>query len=181
MKIGTVEIELWDVEGVTGSGPPAVITERMVEVPLAQWFLQQYGPDVVEVGAVTPYYYPDVRHSVVDPGDSWDGCRKEDAHNLDYSGKNLLSISTVEHIGNPELLLEKMFKADKWLITWAAGYKKSLDAHVESTGIPSLKVFRKEHSVWELRDSIVDVPYDKPFPYGNAIYILTNCEELLPS
>jgi len=71
MKIGSVNIDLWSKPGVTGSGPPAVNTERMLEVPLGLWFLGVCGPDVFEVGAVMPYYDP----------------ASEKAHGARYSGR----------------------------------------------------------------------------------------------
>lgn len=190
MKIGKVEIDLWSKPGVTGSGPPAVNTERMLEVPLALWFVSQYGPSITEVGAVTPYY-AEISHRVFDPYDKWKKCERKSAAEIEYSGLNLLSISTIEHIqrgeyGQPHIpegavsILKKMITAQKWLITWAAGYHQHLDSFVEKGNAPSLKFLRKEFSIWQPVESLKGVLYDRPFPYGNAIYVVTNCEELYP-
>ena len=187
MKIGKIEIDLWSIPGVTGSGPPAVNTERMIEVPLGYWFINNYSP-IIEIGAVTPYFY-NITHEVVDPNDSWVGCVKKNADQIDYTNLNVLSISTVEHISHGEYgqpstpdgainALKRMMQANKWLITWAAGYHKNLDNYVEDN-VKSVKLLRKEFSIWESVPSLKTVQYDYPFPYGNAVYVVTNCSELL--
>ena len=188
MKIGKIEISLWDIPKITGSGPPAVDTERMIEVPLGNWFINSRGPQITEVGAVTPYYYK-TNHPVIDPNDTWPGCIKQKAEDLDYSDLNVLSISTIEHIYrgeyghpyNPEVainVLKKMMQAKNWLITWAVGYHKQLDAYIENNNVKSIKLHRTKFSVWAIEPSIKHVEYNRPFPYGNAIYVVTNCEEL---
>lgn len=68
----------------------------MLEVPLALWFVSQYGPSITEVGAVTPYY-AEISHRVFDPYDKWEKCERKSAVEIEYSGLNLLSISTIEH------------------------------------------------------------------------------------
>ena len=71
-----------------------------------------------------------------------------------------------------------MITAQNWLITWAAGYHRQLDDFVELGNVRSLKFLRKEFSSWNSVDSLRGVKYDSPFPYGNAIYVITNREEL---
>jgi hypothetical protein len=192
MKIGQVDIELWSKPGITGSGPPAVNTERMIEVPLGLWFIKNYGGSAVtEVGAVTPYfqYFSETIHTVVDMYDIWPTCIRKKIEEMDFTGLSLLSISTIEHVHNGEYnqpknpaiaieVLKKMMASKNWLITWAAGYHRALDNFVEDTKIQSLKLFRSQFSEWAPVSSLKNVNYDSPFPYGNAIYVVTNCKEL---
>ena len=52
-------------------GWPPYVTERSVELALADFWLDHIDPsDVIEIGAVTPYYWPGRVSSIVDPCDS---------------------------------------------------------------------------------------------------------------
>ena len=77
--------------------PQGVSSERAIEIPLAwRWIL---GKDnLLEVGAVLPYYGSS-NHQVVDWADPYPGSLRVDAETLDYRGRNVLSISTLEHVG----------------------------------------------------------------------------------
>jgi len=183
MKIGTVEIELWLKEN---SYNDAANNERMLEVPLAEWFRQKY-PDLVEVGAVTPYYF-NTSHIVFDPLDE-KGSSKTGAECLDYTNKTLLSISTIEHIGRGDYkqpvidglaleVLKKMMRAKTYLITFACSYKQDLDLFAEDAIKYVIKLKRVDLHRWELINSLKDVHYGEPFPGGNGLYVITNCEEL---
>ena len=105
--------------------PPYRMTERTVELALADIFLRaNRGRHIVEIGAVTPYYWPDR----VQPTD-----------------ETILSISTFEHIGSGEYGLAPDAAAtqqaiDKllgcgcdFLMTYPAGYNPALDAYMRST------------------------------------------------
>jgi hypothetical protein len=189
MKIGTIEIDLWSKPAIIGSGPPAINTERMIEVPLGLWFINKFKPELIEIGAVTPYYH-EIKHTVIDPNDPWPHCIKNKAEDLNYTGLNILSISTIEHIykgeyGQPDIpekaieVLQKMMQSNNWLITWAAGYHKYLDIYVEQNNLQSVKLHRTEFNKWAIVPSLLNYAYNEPFPFGNAIYLITNCKELL--
>ncbi|ABK44144.1 glycosyl transferase, group 1 [Magnetococcus marinus MC-1] len=77
--------------------PQGVSSERGVEIPLAmRWCLSV--ENFIEVGAVLPYFGM-TTHTVIDWADPFPGCQRVDAETLDYRGKNVLSISTLEHVG----------------------------------------------------------------------------------
>lgn len=121
--------------------PPFRMTERSVELALADQFLSQYGRgEVIEVGAVTPYYWPHRVAEVFDPADkhelvtghcTWD--------EVDPRGRAVLSISTFEHIGLPDYGLppdtaasgqavDKLVDCSSdFLVTFPGGYNPSLD------------------------------------------------------
>jgi len=72
-----------------------------VELAVAdRWLNQQHIANVVEVGAVTPYYWPGRVHHVVDPTDAHPGVTvRESIFDVSLVGKTVLSVSTIEHIG----------------------------------------------------------------------------------
>jgi len=83
--------------------PPSRMTERAVELGLADTWLTNVEGPVTEVGAVTPYYWPGRVSRIVDPGD--DHPRVTDhasLFDLDFAQTNVLCLSTLEHIGSGE-------------------------------------------------------------------------------
>jgi hypothetical protein len=81
--------------------PPGRMTERAVELALADLWLSRRSPtDVTEIGAVTPYYWPGRVVDIVDPFDPH--AAVTDRRSLfarGFAGWDVLSISTLEHIG----------------------------------------------------------------------------------
>lgn len=76
-------------------------TERTVELPIADFWLNALGkdaPPLAEIGAVTPYYWPGRVANVIDPSDRMGTIRKS-MFDVDTAGMDVLSISTIEHIG----------------------------------------------------------------------------------
>jgi FkbM family methyltransferase len=192
MKIGSVEIQLFDKKD---SYNDAANNERMIELPLAEWFLKKhnYLESMIEVGAVTPYYFGK-DHLVFDPFDKYEKCVRIKAEEIDYANKILLSISTVEHIckkynsgpidWEDDLALKvllKMMKAKEYLITFPRRFNKSIDDFVEQEKEHIIKLKRIESHVWQKVESLVDVGFNHPFSCGNGLYIVTNCKELLES
>ena len=58
--------------------PPYRMTERTLELALADIFLRgMRGRRIVEIGAVTPYYWPDRVSEIVDPADDHIGPARE--------------------------------------------------------------------------------------------------------
>lgn len=85
----------------------AATNERCVEVPMGKWafdWMVRRGP-VVEVGDVLWHYHPEMTgHEIVD---LYEGPPREKLLNVnfldyDHRGKNILSISTIEHFGREE-------------------------------------------------------------------------------
>ena len=116
-------------------------TERTVELALADYWLDRVL-DPWEVGAVTPYYWPGRVREIVDPADRHERVtRRESLFNIDFTGKNVLSISTIEHIGessydlaevaDPVQALEKLASESKlMLVIIPIGWNAILDAYV---------------------------------------------------
>ncbi|MHB8972925.1 MAG: hypothetical protein ACYC3X_22355 [Pirellulaceae bacterium] len=121
--------------------PPFRMTERSLECALADlWLSMQAREEVLEVGAVTSYYWPYRVLRIVDPTDPHplvtDKCSLFD---ISLRGKRVLCLSTLEHIGKtdfglPEdpaavlLALQKFFdECDHFLLTFPGGYNTTLD------------------------------------------------------
>lgn len=81
--------------------PPARMTERAVELALAdRWLETVDATRVIEIGAVTPYYWPRRVPHVVDPYDPHPYVTtRASLFDVDLSAGPVLSISTFEHIG----------------------------------------------------------------------------------
>jgi hypothetical protein len=163
--------------------------ERNVELPLAFWFLNQFKDDpgqVIEVGEVTPFYVPP-SHAVYDVASEKPATIKMDAVQVEYTGKNLLSISTVEHIGttdygqtpDPALLpavLEKMLTAKNYLITFPLGCNPQLENLVKDERYVVLE--RVAQTKWRQRPDrkLAGFQYHKPWYAGNGVCLLTNLD-----
>ena len=122
-------------------GWPPYTSERTVELALADnWLDRQADASVIEIGAVTPYYWPGRVREIVDPFDSHP--RVTDRRSLldvDLRGAQVLSISTFEHIGTgdyasqeaPERVTEAFAKllaeAAAFLVTVPTGYNPRVD------------------------------------------------------
>ena len=123
-----------------------ITNERAIEIPLALRWLKKEN-NITEIGAVTPYYSP-VTHEVIDPHDE-KATISDYMENVDLTGKNVLSISTIEHIGTTdyldgqimfpdvefidknaaiECLKQILNQSKKCFVTIPIGYNKFLDA-----------------------------------------------------
>lgn len=124
--------------------PPGRMTERSVELALADaWLIESDPSKVIEIGAVTPYYWPKRVAAIVDPGDDHPlVTARTSVMDLDLKGRAVLSISTFEHIGSGEygqepsphegvLAFEKLFaEAETFLVTVPMGYNDYLDKYM---------------------------------------------------
>ena len=182
-----------------GSYNSAPYNERSLEVSLGIDFLNTFGEqECLEVGAVMPYYGY-TNHSVVDAHDSYGGCIKEDALFYDYSNKNVLCLSTVEHMGNPAniahyrtssstdtdqrpdsglIFLKKVIKeSSTYLITAPVGYYLFFDELLQKNNLVDDAIIMKRdaQNVWSV-DPQKDLSnyYAKTFNNSNSVYIITN-------
>lgn len=182
----------------------AYANERSVEIALGDWFVRRRSPGnhpVIEVGCVLPYYWT-TTHEVVDLADEHPASRRANALSLNYVGRDVLSISTVEHMQRAEyqntsdedsitFLRKVTAEAGHWLVTWGVGYNPVLDAWVKTS--PLQRTFLKRTSwkntyrqVPETED-VWSAPFghsDRPIPEGwfnnaNVVVVLTNVPELL--
>jgi hypothetical protein len=166
-------------------------SERNVELPLAFWFLKAFESEtanVIEVGEVTPFYRRP-RHLVYDPAGEKDGTLRQDAVEIDYRGKHLLSISTVEHIGTADYgqkrdeerlprVLRQMLLSRNYLITFALGYNPQLEKLVRDERYMIFE--RVAPTRWKQTESrkMEGYKYHSPWYAGNAVCVLTNIEGL---
>lgn len=81
--------------------PAAFATERTVELAVAdEWLRRVPAERVIEVGAVSPYYWPGRVRTVVDPADPHPQVtRRCPMDQVDLRGACVLSVSTLEHFG----------------------------------------------------------------------------------
>jgi hypothetical protein len=121
--------------------PPSRVTERCVELPLAgAWLDAVPAGEVYEVGAVTPYYWPGRVGRVIDPYDTHARVtHRTSVMDVDLRGADVLSISTLEHVGTGDYGLprepgaavaafQKVFReARRLFITIPIGQNSELD------------------------------------------------------
>lgn len=138
-------------------------TEREIEIAIALRWLERNRNDVLEIGAVMPYYQDFVKHQVIDPYDPRATIR-DFMENQDLEMWNILSISTIEHIGTTDYatkqrqnivdeeaainaLKQILDDADNCLVSFPVGYNKYLDVWVEEN-LDKLKCFAYKKIIW---------------------------------
>jgi len=175
--------------------------ERVVELRIAiNWYeklIEQGKKDsILEVGNVLQFY-GHVEHKCIDlyaeyPDISAGGeVDNVDAREVDYTGKDVMSVSTIEHIdlaGEYEVkkgdgsgaitVLDKIVnESDSYFITWGPNANKKLDDYVKAnlanydwhgwvrTGEEAFDYTAQDMEVWE---KLVDDPYK----FCNGIILL---------
>lgn len=179
------------------------INERSVEVPLSHYFLQKFGPDnTIEAGAVSCHYF-DSPHRIIDLAEIHPRVENLNALDVDYTGKNVVSISTIEHMCKREYnngsdqdsitFLEKVIKeSDNYLITWGMAYNQVLDDYVRENNISRFHLRRVNwNNEWEThdindfshkfghRDNLRPPEEEGYFNNANVCIVATNIQELL--
>lgn len=143
------------------------MTERSVEIALAVEYLKTCQDNVVEIGAVTPYYFHDDKIiDIVDPTDEHNRVNmKASMFDYDLRQRDVLSISTVEHIGTQDYgmneektvvdAIEKIInEARQYLITAPLGYNKLLDDWVKNNkGNSAVRILKRG-----IRNNWMEVP-----------------------
>lgn len=141
------EIKLYLSEYNCGVSCRERLTERALELALAKEWTNMLNDEYIEIGAVTPYYEDGFsEHSVIDPADAHERVDiKKSLFECDYFGKNILSISTIEHVGTGDFGLTKaedctdalnkiLRECKSCLISFPMGYNKKLDMYVVCGG-----------------------------------------------
>lgn len=170
-------------------------TERTVELSVADHWLnavaQASDAPAVEIGAVSPYYWPDRLKTVVDPADKRATVRKS-LFECDFSGAAVLCLSTLEHVGesryglreqeNPLSAFLKLVKESRRFLVsvpygWASNPSfKTLesfllvgnDQYLTENGVRVFTVSRRADETWCPSDSYR--PYGKaPKPWANTV------------
>jgi hypothetical protein len=169
--------------------------ERGVELPFAEKFislLDAKGEDFIEIGCVTPYYFSTSRRKlVIDPTDSHPQAVKKDAIDCEYYNENIVSISTIEHVGygdyglaaekgkSIELLNKILAQCKDFFITLPFGFNLELDKYILNELRIDYRLIlffqRQNDALW----TNVAYPTNVTYPYrngsgANSIVILSN-------
>ena len=144
-------------------------TEREIEIAIALRWLERNRQDVVEVGAVMPYYQDNVKHEVIDPYDPKATIR-DFMENQDLMLMNVLCISTIEHIGTTDYatnerqnivdknaainaLKQILDDGENCLISIPIGYNHFLDSWLEEN-LDILNCFAYKKVLWTLNNKL---------------------------
>ena len=171
-----------------------MINERCIELALGLRYMEKVGNDnLTEIGCVMPFYGY-CEHPIIDlfekdhpAGD----VQNVDAEVYDFTGRDVLCLSTLEHIGkddyeNTEIdpqkagrILDKITsEAKSFFITWGTRYHNELDEHAKDVldRYDWFGYIKKEEKVWEYTATNMKVwaqAFDKPFKYANGnIFLL---------
>jgi hypothetical protein len=173
------------------------IGERRIEVPIARAWMTS-GADalsamagrshLVEVGAVMPTWQQ-VFHEVIDPYDpNLQVTRYDDAERCAFTRWDVLSLSTIEHIGRGEYgeevidiskayrVVAKIVKqASAYLISVPIGYHPHLDEQLRLRNLPA-RFMRQvnDGNTWEPCAPDWEAQYNAPLPYANVVVFLSN-------
>lgn len=169
------------------------LTERVVEIPLLQYFLSKQYPETIEIGCVSPYYQK-VNHQIYDMTDTHGSCCKKNAKDIDISGKNIVSISTIEHfdvenydipidehINSMDYILKIINEAVHYLITIPLGYNTPLTSGMLQYGAMNTNIvgfLSRDNNRWiekhatQINDN--DLDYNRSIWYANSIAIIEN-------
>jgi hypothetical protein len=162
--------------------------ERKAELPIAFWFLEEHDYNVIEVGEVTNAYTSPPKHIVYDLITEFPGTIMKNASEIDYLDQNVLSVSTLEHIGFGDYGHEKVeslafqvlkditSKAKTWCITFPVGYNKELEKDIINSDLIFCLIERLSDSTWKQTEhkNFDAYNYNNPYYAGNAICVLTN-------
>lgn len=124
--------------------PTGIMSERSIELSLANIFLDTTPRDnAIEIGAVTPYYWPYRVLNICDPVDDHPRVNIRASYlDVSFRKKSILSLSTFEHIGQSDYGLpddpalnrrafEKLFdEAESFLVTVPGGYNQRMDDYL---------------------------------------------------
>ena len=156
--------------------------ERSIEVPIGVEFLKLYSP-IIEVGAVLTDHKHKIGkldHEIVDLFQRGPNIINKDAEDCNFKNKNVLSISTIEHmgaleygnknedLGKPQRAVEKIHnEANKYLLSFPSNhYNKEftrwLFKNIQNYDWFAYKKTSKEnveYSVWEYYDDeLLNIP-----------------------
>lgn len=167
--------------------------ERAIELVLAERFLTQFGDSILEVGAVTPYYFPNAVHPVADPFDEHARVTiKKCAEDLDFTNLNVLSISTLEHIGQTKGDTNDAFRVIRriteqsrnCLITLPPGLHPQLSdsfkaARTDFNYLFYVKTNTWRGPIWEIHSEGFDYPYPSlTFGWAESIVVIYKLGDL---
>ena len=178
-----------DHYNVVGAYNNPITNERIVEVPLANKFLDTCARDGVigrttEVGCVTPYYFNTTVHRVVDLTDDHPRAERRDARDMVITqDMPVLAISTVEHMGYDavEFVNRILVQYPLHLITWPIGHNEMLDRTVKGTYYLERMGPGEDQNIWFVSDRKSPERYvGWNDGYRYMLAVVTNCKEVMP-
>jgi SAM-dependent methyltransferase len=158
------------------------MTERAVEVPIAQRIVDRnIGKRVLEVGNVLSHYGPQ-RHTVVDKYEVEPGVENLDVFELESLGEFdlVVAVSTIEHVGWDEeprvpgkavealrALRERVAPGGRLVLTIPAGYNPSLDEALRGGAVEfsDLKGMRRQGGGTSWRQVAPDEAWRAPYDF----------------
>lgn len=173
--------------------------ERSVEVPIAKWFVDKFNNEAVEIGAVLCHYGYN-KHTIIDLTEKHPNVININALDFNYKDKNVVSISTIEHMSQREYgngsnndaanLIEKVINESKnYLLEFPVCYNEFLDDFIEKSGY-KFHLLRRiswlNHWEYTTDKTILDSyrfghkdgrKNDGYFNNANAIRFITNLED----
>jgi len=176
-----------------------LINERGIEIPLGIRYMNEVGMrnNLIEVGCVMPFYgYSE--HLIIDQFEKNNPSGEVlniDAMTFDFIGKDILCLSTIEHVGktdydnedvNPQKAIDMLDKftdeSRSMIVSWGTGYHLELDEYVKSS-LDKWDWFgyiKKEATLWEFTDKdlkVWDCKFDEPFRFANGnVFLLKGLE-----
>lgn len=161
--------------------------ERKVELPVLFWFIENYSENLIEIGEVSSFYR-EPEHKVYDLVNQHEKTIIKDGIDIDYTNANVVSVSTIEHVGHGDYdhpkeegkawkLFEKIRKeAKNYLISFPVGYNRDLEKVLTENNVEYILMKRDENNKWtSVKDQYFsDFKFCDPYYAGNAVALLTN-------
>jgi hypothetical protein len=158
-------------------------SERAIEISIGKHFIETHD-DVLEIGNVLSHYIP-VSHPIVDKYERAPGVRNEDVVDIKDRHRNIISISTLEHVGWDEdgkdhtkfLMalnnLKSLVDGGTLLFTVPWGYNPSVDEFIKSFPGKMTLYYRdgREWKAGNLED-IKDKTVGSKYPNANAVAVI---------
>jgi hypothetical protein len=165
------------------------LTERVVEIPLLDLYLRSVD-NPIEIGCVSPYYWK-TDHEIYDLTDNHPACKNINAKNIDFTNRNVVSISTIEHfnmenydinseeyIDPIEYLQKIILLSKKYFISFPLGYNPSLTEYALNQSDITINFLARVNNAWIQTDksslTIEQLTYNKHIWYANSIAIVEN-------
>ena len=143
--------------------------ERTVEIRLGEFFINNFGYGITEIGNIMgPYDFP-----------CGDSISVKECLDRNLNNKNVLAVGVTE--SSIELINKITSEANNYLITVAIGHYKILDNYLEKNNFLKFTMKRiTGNNLWVKEEKPnFNHSYNSPFPYANGICCVTNLESLL--
>lgn len=166
------------------------LNERAVEIPIAQYFYEEYEPDILEIGCVLPHYLLNPpQHTIVDKHETFAGVINEDIRTWDSDEmfSAAISISTIEHVDHRweqiviaiDAILARIKSGGAFLITMPYGFNRAVDNNIlnlqfsHDALITRLdKVDFQFHKWKQVQGNKAPLGYNAKSRWANTVYVV---------